>query len=369
MLKRPVYTFSPGPCIFPLEVLQETQEQIEKAGDSVLGLTARAATASELVRECKELFRMALRIPNNYTIILGCGGATGQFASIPFNLMDRLGDSASYIVNGTWSELAFQEALMMGKPHLANHQQPKPWTFAPNVDNTDLAPNSKYLYFCDNETVHGIEFQAPPNVYGVDLAVDMTSNFLTRAFDCSRYGLIYSGAQKNWGPPGLAVIIIRNDLLQKEGLPNKPLVLDFKRMLRENTEGTNVPLFALVASINTLKWIMRNGGVQEMDKLCRLRSQLIYDTIDGSGGFYVNKIHPKNRSRVNIVCQIRGNDEKLSAQFVKEAAQRGLIQLAGHKSLGGLRFSIYNGMPMDGVLRLRDFMLDFQTKSDNKARL
>jgi phosphoserine aminotransferase len=352
-----------------MEVLLETQEQLDNNGQSILEFPVGSGHAAHMIQDCKDLFRLLLNVPKNYTVILGGGGATAQFACVPFNLLDQENQTASYIVNGLWSELAFQECELMGKPFLANSFQQKPWTCAPHLDNTHLAPNSRYLYYCDNETVHGIEFTQPPSIYGAELVVDMTSNFLTRPVDISKYGLVYSGAQKNWGPPGLAVVIIRNDLLERPGLPNKPGAMDFKKMLQENWEGTNVPLFALTVAINNLKWIIRNGGLKTMDTDARKKAAMIYDLIDSSEDFYVNKIRRENRSRVNIVCFLRGNDEHLTTQFVKEAAQRGLLQVGGHKLLGGLRFSIYGGMPMDGVVRLRDFMVDFQQRYGNKPSL
>lgn len=369
-MKREVYTFSPGPCIFPLDVLQETQSQIRSETESVLEYSNGSPKAKQLVQEVTALFKETLQIPDNFTFLISCGGATNQFATIPYNLLDSAESTGSYIVNGTWSELAFKECKSIGKAHLCNPEQPrKQWTYAPTLKESSVPKDSKYLYYCDNETVHGIEFPQPPDSFGLPLATDMTSNFLTRPVDFSKFGVVYSGAQKNWGPAGLVIAIVRNDLLERKGLADKPFVMDYKAELKTNAEGKNIPIFALALARNTLKWIQRNGGLQSMDRLAKAKAKLIYDVIDASNGFYVNKVRREHRSRVNIVCQLCGNDETLTKLFIKEAAKSGLVQLGGHKSVGGLRFSIYNGMPVDGVERLRAFMIDFQKSHENRPKL
>lgn len=369
-MKREVYTFSPGPCIFPLEVLQETQNQIKDPQHSILEYTTNSPRSLELVEECKSLFRTLLKIPSNFSLFFTCGGATQQFASIPMNLLNSPQEIASYIVNGTWSNLAINEAKNLCQVHLANSFQPKKdWNYAPKLKQSDVNPQSKYLYYCDNETVHGIEFPQPPSSFGIDLVTDMTSNFLTKPVDFSKFALVYSGAQKNWGPSGLCLIIIRNDLLSRKGLPQKLAMMNFSELNKCDLDNYPVPIFSLFVARNTLKWLIANGGLSKMQELSAEKSRIIYETIDNSNGFYQNRIQKDSRSRVNLVCHLIGDDKALTQAFVKEALGKGILQVGGHVSVGGLRFSIYNGMPMDGVLRLRDHMIAFQKKHENKPKL
>jgi phosphoserine aminotransferase len=325
---------------------------------------------TELVQECKSLFKNLLKIPDNFSIFFMSGGATSQFASIPLNLIDNPNSMASYVVNGAWSNLAFDECKRMAKVTLANPNQPKKdWNYAPKLQKSDIHPESKYVYYCDNETIHGVEYSQPPESFGIDLVTDMTSNFLTKPVDFTKFGIVYSGAQKNWGPAGLAIVIIRNDLLNKKGLPYKPKSMDYSYLAKTDSSEIPVPAFALVVARETIKWIMANGGLTRMNELSVQKSQILYDTIDQSNGFYVNSVKKDSRSRVNIICKLQGNDKVLTDLFVNEAQKHGLLQVAGHQSVGGLRFSVYNGMPLDGILRLQQFMKDFQANHQNKPKL
>lgn len=369
-MKREVYTFSPGPCIFPLEVLEETKAQISCPNKSILEYKHDSARVKELIQDCKSHFRKILSIPDSFSIFFSSGGATSQFASIPFHMLENKESVASYIVNGTWSTLAFEEAKMFGKPELANPlQTKKEWTYAPTLKKEHLNSKSKYLYYCDNETVHGIEFSSPPESFGLPLITDMTSNFLTKPVDFNKFAIVYSGAQKNWGPAGLAVVIIRNDLIDKNGLLQTPKLMKYYDLLKNEESSSHLPVFALFVARNSLKWILANGGVNKMNELCLQKAKIIYDTIDNSNGFYVNHIQKDSRSRVNLVCTIRGNEKSTYKLFGKEAEKNGILQVLGHPSVGGLRFSIYNGMPMDGVLRLQKFMIEFQKSNQNRQKL
>jgi phosphoserine aminotransferase len=226
------------------------------------------------------------------------------------------------------------------------------------------------MYYCDNETVHGVEYQTPPtpNPRNPILITDMTSNFFSKEIDVTKFGIIYAGSQKNYGIPGLIIVIVRNDLLKgDEELMGLPSEYSYKKQAKNPT--SKPPVFSILFAREYLKYMKSIGGLKEIEKLTNAKSKLIYDLIDNSNGFYKNVVEKSSRSRLNIPCFIQNNDKALTETFKKEAHKRGIIQIAGHRSMGGLRFSIYNGMPMDGVLRLKNFMLEFQKKHQMKPKL
>ena len=226
------------------------------------------------------------------------------------------------------------------------------------------------MYYCDNETIHGVEYHSPPvpNPYNPILITDMTSNFFSKPIDVSKFGIIYAGSQKNYGIPGLSIVIARKDLLDgSKELDGFPSEYSYRKQAYFPT--SKPPVFALMFALEYLRYMKSLGGLSEIEKMAIKKSQIIYDFIDNSGGFYRNLIEKSSRSRMNIPCLILNNNKELSKKFIKEAEKEGIIQVAGHRSVGGLRFSIYNGMPMDGVLRLKNFMIEFQKKNQMRPKL
>ena len=369
-MSREVYTFSPGPCIFPIEVLEQTRQEITDKKHNILEYDHTSPEIKALVQECKQLVKTLLKVPDNFTIIFMQGGATFQFSAVPLNLMSSKDSVGNYIVNGAWSEAAFAECNFHAKGHTVNpSQDKKSWNYAPKINEADVNKAGSYFYYCDNETVHGVEFAHPPNNFGLDLVTDMTSNFMSKPIDFTKFGIVYAGAQKNWGPAGLCTVIIRNDLLKKKGMDTAPSSFKYSKYAETDSFYSLPPIFSLYTSRNNLRWITKNGGVEAMDEFSKKKSQLLYDCIDNSNGFYINKVAKDSRSRMNVIFIILNDDKDLSKAFVSESEKEGLIQLAGHRSVGGLRASIYNGMPMEGVVKLRDFMEKFRQKYQNRAKL
>ena len=370
MMKREVYTFSPGPCIFPLEVLEKTKVELNDKKHSILEYDHNSPEVKQLIQDCKTKLKSLLKIPDNFSIIFMQGGATLQFAAVPFNLLSNSKSVANYIVNGTWSELAFQECQKFANANKVNKEQlNKDFHYAPKVNENYLDKTGAYFYYCDNETIHGVEFFSPPNSFGQTLVTDMTSNFLSKPIDFSKFGLVYSGAQKNWGPAGLCTVIIRNDLFESKGMDIMPSFFKYKNYLQTDSFYSLPPIFSLFLARNNLEWISNNGGVENMDKTARQKSSLLYDCIDNSKGFYKNKIPKESRSRMNVIFIILNDDKELTAKFIQESTNERLIQLGGHRSVGGLRASLYNGMPLDGVQKMTNFMDRFRDKYQNSSKL
>ena len=229
---------------------------------------------------------------------------------------------------------------------------------------------SKFMYYCDNETIHGVEYRKPPtpNPRNPLLMTDMTSNFFSKPIDVSKFGIIYAGSQKNYGIPGLTIMVVRNDLLKgDQELGSLPSEYSYKKQAKNPT--SKPPVFAILFALEYMKYMKSIGGMKEIERQAIAKSQMLYDVIDNSGGFYRNLVEKSSRSRMNIPCIIQNNNKELTEKFKKEAAKRGMIQISGHRSVGGLRFSIYNGMPLDGVLRMKNFMLEFQQKYEMKPKL
>ena len=370
MIKREVYTFSPGPCIFPIEVLEKTKAELNDKKHHILEFDHNSPEVKQVIADCKARLTNLLKIPDNFSIIFMQGGATLQFAAVPFNLLKDSNSVGNYIVNGTWSDLAMHECQKFAKANKVNKSQlSKDFNYAPKMNEADFDKNGAYLYYCDNETIHGVEFSQPPNSFGQNLVTDMTSNFLSKPIDFSKFCLVYSGAQKNWGPAGLCTVIIRNDLLNNKGMDLMPSFFDYKKYKQTDSFYSLPPIFSLYVARNNLDWIAQNGGVEHMDKMARQKAQILYECIDNSKGFYRNHVAKDSRSRMNVIFIILNDHKELTAKFVQESANEGLIQLAGHRSVGGLRASIYNGMPLDGVIKLRDFMEKLRAKYQNTPKL
>ncbi len=357
MTKR-VWNFSAGPGVLPLPVLEEAQRDLlalPEVGMSVLEISHRSEWFDAILDETERNLRQLLNIPEGYHVLFLQGGASLQFAMVPMNL---LGDgSADYIVSGSWGEKAFQEAQKLGKARLAWNGKAERYTRVPSPNELELDPNARYVHFTSNETIQGVEFQSEPPVGEVPLVCDMSSDFLSRPVDIGRYALLYAGAQKNAGPAGVTVVIVRDDLLER--LPdNLPTMLDYRVQAQNRSVYNTPPVFAIYIVMLVSRWLLNTiGGLERMHQINREKASLLYDAIDRSEGFYQGHAHPECRSLMNVTWRLP--NEELEKEFLKEAQANDLYELKGHRSVGGCRASIYNAMPIEGVRALQEFMLDF----------
>lgn len=351
-----VYNFSAGPGVLPETVLQEVAQQMvdyHGQGMSLIEMSHRGVVFTQIIKETKEMLRELLAVPQTHDILLLQGGGHTQFSMVPLNLLGAAAE-ASYIVNGVWSKKAAAEAQKfchvntIGNPSRA---------VVPDSDDIIVQHDAAYLYYCMNETVNGLEFNfIPPCPECVPLVADVSSNFLSREIDFKRHAMVFAGAQKNFGPAGLTVVIVRKDLL---GLADEvcPTMLNYTVHAEAGSMYNTPPTFAIWVANLVCKWLQNEGGVEVMNERAKARSSMIYRMIDASEGFYINNIAPAHRSRMNVVFNLK--EEALTDLFILEADKQGLKNLKGHRSVGGLRASLYNAMPVLGAQKLADFMADF----------
>ncbi|XP_034487765.1 probable phosphoserine aminotransferase [Drosophila innubila] len=363
-----VINFAAGPAKLPEEVLKEVQSNLlncNGSGISVMEMSHRSGNYEKIQELAIANLRELLNIPKNYKVLLMQGGGTGQFAAVAMNLIGRTG-SADYVITGSWSAKAAKEAAQYGKVNAVLPKLDK-YTDVPRQKDWKLDPNASYVYYCDNETVEGVEFDFVPEVgANVPLACDMSSNFLSRPIDVSKFGLIFAGAQKNIGPAGVTVIIVREDLLGKQ-LKITPSILNFELMDKNSSLLNTPPTFGIYVMGLVFQWIKRNQGIEGMAKLANAKSKLIYDIIDGSNGFYYCPVESRVRSHMNVPFRIgsaAGNDA-LEKEFLAKAETEGMIQLKGHRSVGGIRASLYNAITLDETQQLAKLMLSFYEKNKN----
>jgi phosphoserine aminotransferase len=354
-----VLNFSSGPAILPDEVLRKAQAELLDWGGrgySVIESSHRYEPFVAVLEETEALLRELLAIPRNYQVLFMQGGGHQQFAMVPLNLL-RARTQADYIVCGHWSQRAATEAGRFCNARVAADTLKDGATRAPLQAELALDPQSAYVYYCPNETIHGIEFDYVPATGDVPLVADASSQFLSRATDVSRFGVLFACAQKNFGPAGLTVVIIRDDLIGHCS-PRWPMMLDYKTYADSKSLYNTPATFAIYVANLVLHWLKAQGGVAAIEARNVEKARLVYDTIDRSGGFYSNRIAPAHRSRMNAPFSLR--DEKLTAPFLAGAEEAGLAQLKGHRTVGGVRVSMYNAMPVEGVRRLVTFMQEFQ---------
>ncbi|HUL66087.1 MAG TPA: 3-phosphoserine/phosphohydroxythreonine transaminase [Burkholderiaceae bacterium] len=357
-----VLNFSSGPAILPEEVLRQAQAELldwDGRGYSVMESSHRFEPFIALVEQTEVMLREALAVPGNYRILFMQGGGHQQFAMVPLNLL-RARLQADYIVSGHWSLRGVQEAGRFCNVRIAADTLQEGATRAPGQAELALDPQSAYVYYCPNETIHGIEFDYVPSTGDVPLVADASSQFLSRPIDVSRFGVIFACAQKNFGPAGLTAVIIRDDLIGHCS-PRWPSMLDYKSYAETRSLYNTPATFAVYLAHLVLRWLKAQGGVAAIEKRNIEKAALIYRAIDGSGGFYVNRIAPAQRSRMNVPFSLR--DEKLTAPFLAEAEALGLAQLKGHRTVGGVRASMYNAMPVEGARRLASFMVEFARRN------
>jgi phosphoserine aminotransferase len=360
MTKR-VFNFNPGPGTLPLEVLEQAQAEMldfKGTGMSVMEISHRSKEFEAVIQTAEADLRVLLNISANYKILFLQGGASLQFTMLPMNLLPA-NASADYIVTGVWGKTAIKEARKIGKARTAANTEADGFTSLPEA--LDLDPQAAYLHFTSNETIHGIEyFNEPTPPAGVPLVCDASSDFISRPIDVSKYSLIYAGAQKNAGPSGVTIVIIRDDLLERVPA-NMPVMLDYKALAESGSLHNTPPSFSIYVVGLVFQWAKKLGGLAAIEKINRTKADLIYNAIDNSGGFYRGHAQPAVRSLMNIPFRLPS--EELEDAFAKESKSAGLIGLKGHRSVGGMRASIYNAMTIEGTQALANFMAEFQRKN------
>lgn len=353
-----VYNFSAGPAVLPEEVLKQAQQEMldwQGSGMSVMEMSHRGKEFIAIARKAEADLRELLSIPLNYKVLFLQGGATIQFAMVPLNL---LGDkkSADYINTGQWSKKAIGEAKKFGTVNIAASAEASNFTRIPPRSEWKLDRNAAYVHYTANETIGGVEFHSIPDTGNVPLVTDASSTLLSRPIDVSRFGLIYAGAQKNFGPSGLALAIVREDLLGRAA-PNTPSMLDYKVHADNESMYNTPPTYAWYIAGLVFEWLKQKGGLKAMAEVNERKAKKLYDYIDGSGGFYKNPVELSARSWMNVPFTL--GDANLDEEFLKGARGAKLLQLKGHRSVGGMRASIYNAMPEAGVDALIDYMKNF----------
>jgi phosphoserine aminotransferase len=355
-----VFNFSAGPAVLPLPVLEQAQRELlnfQGAGMSVLEMSHRSAAFEDIIHRAEADLRALLAIPTNYKVIFLQGGASLQFSMLPMNLRPE-GASADYIVTGSWAQTALKEAKKLGQARSAASTEAENFTRIPAQTELDLDPNAAYLHFTSNNTIFGTQWATEPvPVNNVPLACDASSDILSRPLDLNKYGIIYAGAQKNMGPAGVTVVIIREDLLER--VPAKmPSLLDYKLLAEKESLYNTPPTFPIYITGLVARWLLDNGGLAASEQRNQAKAALLYKAIDGSQGYYRGHAQADSRSLMNVTFRLA--TEALEKKFIKEATAQGLDGLKGHRSVGGLRASIYNAFPVEGVEALVQFMAEFQ---------
>jgi phosphoserine aminotransferase len=354
-----VYNFSPGPAVLPAPVLRQAAEEMldwHGSGMSIMEMSHRGKEFMQIADQAEADLRELLVVPADYKVLFLQGGATLQFAAIPMNLL-RGKKSADYVNTGEWSKKAIKEAQRYCNVNVAASSEDRNFTYAPPQSVWKLDPSAAYVHYTSNETIGGVEFHWVPVTNNVPLVADMSSHILSRPMEVAKYGLIYAGAQKNVGPAGLTIVIVRDDLIghASEAVPS---VLDYKLQADNDSMLNTPPTYALYVAGLVFQWLKKLGGLQKMEEQNRAKAALLYDFLEQSE-FYSSPVSPADRSLMNVPFRLK--DDALDEEFLKQAKQRGLVQLKGHRLVGGMRASIYNAMPIEGVKTLVEFMREFQS--------
>lgn len=356
-----VYNFSAGPAVLPEAVLQEAAEEMmdyRGCGMSVMEMSHRSKMFETIIQEAEADLRELLQIPDNYKVLFLQGGASQQFAMIPMNLMkNRVAD---YIVTGQWAKKAWQEAQKYGKANKIASSEDKTFSYIPDCSDLDISPDADYVYICENNTIYGTKFKTLPNTKGKILVSDVSSCFLSEPMDISKYGIVYGGVQKNIGPAGMVISIIREDLITEDVLEGTPTMLTYKTHADAGSLYNTPNCYCIYMCGKVFKWLNAMGGLSAMKERNERKAKLLYDFLDESQ-LFKGTVVPRDRSLMNVPF-VTGNQD-LDAKFVKEAAEAGLENLKGHRSVGGMRASIYNAMPVEGVEALVAFMKKFEKEN------
>ncbi|GGM27739.1 phosphoserine aminotransferase [Paraliobacillus quinghaiensis] len=358
-MKR-VYNFSAGPSMLPLPVLEKAQSELlnyRDSGMSVMELSHRSGLFTDIITKAEEVLRELMHIPENYKVLFLQGGASQQFAMAPMNLLVKSG-KADYVNTGSWSKKAIKEAKKYGQIRVIASSEEENFTYIPKVEKNMIDPEADYVHITTNNTIEGTTFPEIPDTGDVPLVADMSSNILSEEIDVSKFGLIYAGAQKNIAPAGLTVVIIREDLIGNAP-ESCPTMLDYKTHSDSGSLYNTPPTYTIYMAKLVFEWLKELGGLKEMERINREKAQLLYDYINGSAMF-TSPVQPDSRSIMNVPFVTKSGDTDLEAAFIKEAQGLGLETLKGHRSVGGMRASIYNAMPVEGVEKLVNFMREFE---------
>lgn len=360
-LSQRVFNFSPGPAVLPLEVLEQAQEEmlaLPGVGISVLEISHRSPAFDRILEETLHSLKALVGVGDDHELVLLQGGASLQFSMVPMNLLRGFAGTADYILTGTWGELGAKEARREGPVNSAWDGVKTNYDRLPSDDEIQLSPKPAYAHITSNETIQGVQWKREPSVGDAPLVCDCSSDFLSRPIDISKYGLIYACAQKNAGIAGVTAVIIRKDLLARSR-DDLPTMLDYRTHVKNGSRPNTPPVFAVYILGLVCRWVRETmGGLAAMQHHNVAKARLLYDAIDASSGFFRGHAQPECRSDMNITFRL--TSESLDAEFVKGATGRGLVDLKGHRSVGGIRASIYNAMPIQGVEALRNYMLEFQ---------
>ena len=358
-----VYNFSAGPSILPEVVLKQAAEEMldyKGSGQSVMEMSHRSKVYDDIIKEAEKDLRDLMEIPDNYKVLFLQGGASQQFAAIPMNLMKN--GVADFIITGQWAKKAYQEAKKYGKANVLASSEDKTFSYIPDCSDLPVSEDADYVYICHNNTIYGTTFKDLPNTKGKILVADMSSDILSQPVNVEDYGLIYFGVQKNVGPAGVVVVIIREDLVRDDLPEFVPTMLKYKTQVDAESLYNTPPCYGIYICGLVFKWVKSMGGLKAMQAHNEKKAKILYDYLDQSKMF-MGTVVEKDRSLMNVPFVTRNHDADLEAKFVKEATAAGFVNLKGHRSVGGMRASIYNAMPIEGVEKLVAFMKDFEEKN------
>lgn len=356
-----VYNFSAGPAVLPEEVLKECQEEMMNYGGtgmSVMEMSHRAKAFESIINTAEADLRELMNIPDNYKVLFLQGGASLQFAMIPMNLMKN--KVADYIITGQWAKKAFEEAKIYGDAVAVASSADETFSYIPDCSDLPIRDNADYVYICENNTIYGTKFKTLPNTKGKTLVADVSSCFLSEPVDVSKYGIIYGGVQKNIGPAGTVIVIIREDLITEDVLPGTPTMMKYKIHADNKSLYNTPPAYGIYVCGKVFKWLKAQGGLSVMKEKNEKKAGILYDFLDNSK-LFKGTVRKEDRSLMNVPF-VTGNEE-LDAKFIKEAQASGFVNLKGHRSVGGMRASIYNAMPIEGVEKLVEFMKRFEAEN------
>ena len=353
-----VYNFSAGPAVLPEEVLIEAANEMldyQGTGMSVMEMSHRSKAYKKIIDEAEQDLRDLMHIPDNYKVLFLQGGAHQQFAMVPMNLMKN--KVADYIITGQWAKRAYQEAQKFGKANAIASSADKTFSYIPDCSDLPISEDADYVYICENNTIYGTKFKTLPNTKGKLLVSDVSSCFLSEPVDVTKYGIIYGGVQKNVGPAGVVIVIIREDLLSDDVLPGTPTMLQYKVHADNDSLYNTPPAYGIYICGKVFKWLKKQGGLEAMKVYNEKKAAILYDFLDNSK-LFKGTVRKEDRSLMN--GPFGTGDEEMDAAFIKAAEKAGFVNLKGHRSVGGMRASIYNAMPIEGVQKLVEFMAEFE---------
>ncbi|HIW59404.1 MAG TPA: 3-phosphoserine/phosphohydroxythreonine transaminase [Candidatus Anaerobutyricum avicola] len=356
-----VYNFSAGPAVLPEEVLQEAAAEMmdyKGCGMSVMEMSHRSKEFDNIIKEAEQDLRDLLNIPDNYKVLFLQGGASQQFSAIPMNLMKN--GVADYIVTGQWAKKAYQEACRYGKAVKVASSEDKTFSYIPDCSDLPIDDDADYVYICENNTIYGTKFKTLPNTKGKTLVADVSSCFLSEPMDVTKYGVIYGGVQKNIGPAGVVIVIIREDLIRDDVMEGTPTMLKYKTQADAGSLYNTPPCYGIYICGKVFKWLKKQGGLEAMKERNEKKAKILYDFLDQSK-LFKGTVVKEDRSLMNVPF-VTG-DKDMDAKFIAEATAAGFVNLKGHRTVGGMRASIYNAMPIEGVQKLVEFMEKFEKEN------